>query len=57
MANKVGTPKPKTRTYTIGGLVRAVEGAEFSKPQVCYEFSDGNRKVETDRTQNGFYKR
>lgn len=52
-----GTPKPKFRTYTIGGLVRQLEGEEFNKPQVCYEFSSGEKKVETDRTENGYYRR
>lgn len=57
MANTNGTPKPKYRTYTQGGLVRALEAEEFSKPQVCYEFSSGEKKVETDRTNNGIYER
>ncbi len=57
MANTNGTPKPRYRTYTIGGLVRAIEQEEFSKPQTTYVFSSGAQKKDTDRTQNGFYKR
>ena len=57
MANNNGTPPPKFRTYSIGGLVRGLEKDELNKPQVCYEFSNGETKVDTDRTENGFYKR
>ncbi len=57
MAKYKAPPRPKYRTYTIGGLVRQLEGEEFSKPQVCYEFSNGEKKVETDRTENGYYRR
>lgn len=52
-----GTPKPKFRVYTIGGLVRQLEAEEFNKPQVVYEFSSGEKKVDTDRTENGYYRR
>ena len=51
------TPKPVFRTYSIGGLVRKLEGEEFNKPQVVYEFSDGSKKMDTDRTENGYYRR
>jgi len=54
---KKTVPKPVFRVYTIGGLVRQLEGEEYSKPQVCYEFSSGETKVDTDRTDNGIYKR
>lgn len=57
MAQNSATPKPKFRTYSIGGLVRALEKEDYNKPQVCYEFSNGETKVDTDRTENGFYRR
>lgn len=57
MANYKAPPAPRFRTYTQGGLVRALEKEEYNKPQVCYEFSNGETKVDTDRTENGIYKR
>jgi len=57
MANKSDTPLPKFRAYNIGGLVKTLEKEEFNKPQVVYEFSNGEQKRDTDRTTSGFYKR
>ena len=57
MTNKTDKPKPKFRTYSIGGLVRSLEKEDFSKPQSAYEFSNGEKKVDTDRTTSGFYSR
>lgn len=38
-------------------LVREQEGKNMNKPEVCYEFSDGNKKLDTDRTESGVYRR
>ncbi|MDH3981294.1 MAG: hypothetical protein OES84_00160 [Kiritimatiellaceae bacterium] len=57
MSRNSGTPKPRFRTYSIGGLVKALEKEEFNKPQTVYTFSNGAQKKDTDRTENGFYKR
>ena len=48
---------PVTRNYTLKELVARVEGKELNKPEVVYEFSNGVRKVSTDRTEKGFYRR
>lgn len=55
MANE--TPKPKFRTYSIDYLVNILEGKNRNKPEVCYEFSNGVKKVDTDRTSSGVYKK
>lgn len=57
MANTNPPPKPKFRYYSIAQLVREHEGKNMNKPEVCYEFSDGSKKVDTDRTESGVYKR
>lgn len=54
---KKKTPKPKFRNYTIGQLVNLLEGKERHKPEVCYIFSNGEQKVETDRTNSGIYEK
>lgn len=53
----IPTEQPKTRQYTIGGLVSRVEGSEKNKPEVVYEFSNGAKKLSTDRTSKGIYER
>lgn len=57
MAREAKTPKPKFRYYTIAQLARELEGKDMNKPEVCYIFSDGNTKVDTDRTESGVYRR
>lgn len=57
MARKSKTPKPKFREYSIGQLTRELEGKNMNKPEVCYEFSNGNEKVDTDRTDSGVYEK
>lgn len=56
MAQNRKTPSPHTREYTIGGLVKAMEGKDMNKPQPAYVFSNGVTKVDTDRTDSGIYK-
>ena len=51
------TPKPKFREYPFGSLVNLLEGKERNKPEVCYIFSNGVKKVETDRTSAGIYEK
>lgn len=55
--SKFPTEPPKTRQYTLGGLVARIEGKELNKPEVVYEFTGGAKKVSTDRTEKGIYKR
>jgi len=57
MANKIPTEPPTFREYTIGGLVAKLEGKEQRKPQVCYEFSGGAKKYDTDQTSSGIYEK
>ena len=57
MAKKHKRPPPKFREYSIGQLVRELEGKNLNKPEVCYEFSSGEKKVDTDRTSSGVYER
>ena len=57
MAREAKTPKPKFRKYSIAQIVRELEGKNMNKPEVCYEFSDGSKKVDTDRTNSGVYER
>lgn len=56
-SNQNNPPKPKFREYSIEQLVNTLEGKERNKPEVCYVFSNGEQKVDTDRTTNGIYRR
>ena len=51
------TPEPRFRKYTQDELVQQLEGKNRNKPVVCYEFSNGETKVDTDRTSSGVYER
>ena len=51
------TPTPKFRQYNMSSLVQSVEKQNRNKPEVCYEFSNGDQKVDTDRTNSGIYER
>jgi hypothetical protein len=55
--NDSKTPQPRFREYTQDELVNKLEGKERNKPEVCYEFSSGSTKVDTDRTNSGIYER
>lgn len=55
--SKQNTQKPKFRTYSMDYLVNKLEGKERNKPEVCYIFSNGEEKVDTDRTDSGVYER
>ena len=54
-ANK--KPTPKFRQYSIGQIVNDLEGKQRNKPEVCYQFSNGVQKVDTDRTDSGVYEK
>lgn len=51
------TPKPRFRHYSMDQLVQKLEGKNRNKPEVCYRFSNGEEKVDTDRTNSGVYER
>lgn len=51
------TPLPRFREYSQQYLVQQMEGKNLNKPEVCYIFSNGVTKVDTDRTSSGVYER
>lgn len=49
-------PPPSTRVENWGAICDKLD-KDMDKPEVVYEFSNGNKKTSTDRTTNGIYKR
>ena len=52
----MANPQPVvTKPLDYAALVRKLEGKEWNKPDVAYEFSNGKETDSTDRTNSGLY--
>lgn len=48
--------KPTFRKYSFEAMVKRKD-KHHEKPVVTYEFSNSRKFLDTDRSENGFYKR
>lgn len=49
-------PPPTTTVTDLNAICRKAD-PDMDKPEVVYEFSNKNKKLSTDRTESGVYKR
>lgn len=48
--------KVSTRTINYSALVRKEWGENWNKPDIAYEFSNGRKFLDTDRSESGVYR-
>lgn len=57
MTDAVKQPNTRTRVIHIGAEIKKQWGAEWSRPDVAYEFSNGRKFDSTDSSESGIYSR
>lgn len=55
MTDSVKQPNTTTRTLDLGAEIKKRWGAEWGKSDIAYEFSNGRKFENSDRSESGVY--
>jgi hypothetical protein len=55
VTDSVKQPNTKTLSVNWGAEVKKALGAEYSRPDIAYEFSNGRKFNSTDQSDHGVY--